>query len=137
MYAWRKAMLFCIGGCAYLALELLIRGRTDSSMFVAGGLCFLLVGHLNGVQPRLPRFPRAVVGALIITMVEFWIGLAVNQDYHVWDYRGEPGNFLGQICPRFTFLWIGVAWFAGWFYDFAEKRLTGRLSRPVGDHNSS
>lgn len=133
MVAWRKILLFYIGGCAYLALELTARGRTDSSMFVAGGLCFLLVGRLNDIQPRLPWIPRAIVGAVIITMVEFWVGLAVNRDYHVWDYRGEPGNFLGLICPKFTFLWIFVACFAGWLYGVLEKEITGRLSRPVGD----
>ena len=132
MAIWRKAMLFALGGCTYLALELGFRGRTDGSMFVAGGLCFLLVGQLNLVQPRLPEIPRALVGALVITMVEFAIGLAVNRDYRVWDYRGIPGNCLGQICPRFTLIWIPVAWVAGRLYTYLEKEITGRLSRPVG-----
>lgn len=130
---WKNIMLFCLGGSAYQGLELLWRGRTDSSMFVAGGLCFLLVGHLNVVQPRLPRFPRAVVGALIITMVELAVGLTVNLDYHVWDYRNVPGNYLGQICPRFFLLWIPVAWLAGLLHEFLDKEITGRLCRPVGD----
>lgn len=132
MFIWRKGMLFCIGGCAYLALELITRGRTDSSMFIAGGLSFLLVGHLSAVQPRLPILLRAVVGGLIITMVEFWIGITVNRDYHVWDYRGLPGNFMGQICPQFTLLWIPAAFLAGLLHDFLEKAITGRLSRPAG-----
>ena len=132
MVVWRKIMLFCMGGCVYLALELAFRGWTDSSMFVAGGLCFLLVGHLNLVQPRLPEVPRALVGALIITMVELAVGLTVNREYGVWDYRGIPGNYLGQICPRFTLIWIPIAWLAGRLYDFGEKEITGRLSRPVG-----
>ncbi len=133
MFVWRKAMLFALGGCAYQLLELVVRGRTDSSMFVAGGLCFLLIGRLNAVQPRLPRLLRAVVGALIITMVEFAAGLTVNQDYHVWDYRNEPGNYMGQICPRFTLAWIFVAWVAGWLHEILENKITGRLSRPVAD----
>ena len=133
MATWKNLMLFCLGGGAYQGLELLWRGRTHSSMFIAGGLCFLLVGHLNRVQPRLPRLPRAVVGALIITMVELAVGLAVNREYRVWDYRGQPGNYLGQICPMFTLIWIPIALLAGRLYDFLDEKITGRLSRPVRD----
>ncbi len=133
MATWKNLMLFCLGGWAYQGLELLWRGRTHSSMFIAGGLCFLLVGHLNRVQPRLSRLPRAVVGALIITMVELAVGLAVNREYRVWDYRGQPGNYLGQICPQFTLIWVPLAFLAGQLYDFLDEKITGRLSRPVRD----
>lgn len=125
-------MLLYLGGCAYLILELLYRGRTDGSMFIAGGLSFLLVGHLNEVEPRLPRLPRAVVGALVITMVELAVGLAVNLDFHVWDYRGQPGNFMGQICPQFTLLWIPVALAAGFLYDGLDEKILGRFSAQEG-----
>ena len=43
-------------------------------------------------------------------------GLIFNRDYAVWDYRGIPGNFCGQICPKFTLLWIPLAWGAGKLY---------------------
>lgn len=133
MALWKNGMLFSLGGAIYLCLELLFRQWTDGSMFLAGGLCFLLVGRLNRVQPRMPRIPRAVAGALIITVVEFWIGIAMNRDYHVWDYRGMPGNVLGQICPQFFLIWIPVAWAAGLLHAYLDKAITGRLSRPVGD----
>ena len=47
-------------------------------------------------------------------MVELGTGLLFNRDYSVWDYRAVPGNFCGQICPRFTLLWIPLAAAAGW-----------------------
>ena len=114
-----------------MTMELLFRGRTDGSMFVAGGLCFLLLGRWNRLFPRLPLIFRGIVGALIITAVELSIGLIVNRDYHVWDYRGQPGNFLGQICPQFTLLWIPVAMFAMYLHENLNKQLTGQLRRPV------
>lgn len=123
MKIWRKSLLFYLGGCAYTALELLFRGRTDGSMFVAGGLCFLLIGHLGEVQPRLPLLPRALVGALIITMVELGFGMVVNRDYTVWDYRHQPYNFMGQICLPFTLLWIPVAGIAAWLYARLDRQL--------------
>lgn len=93
-------------------------------MFVAGGICFLLIGHLGAVRPRLPLIPRALVGAGIITMVELAAGLMVNRSYQVWDYRDRPGNFLGQICPGFTLLWIPVALAAMLIYEGLDRRIS-------------
>lgn len=124
MKIWKKSVLFYLGGCAYVALELCWRGRSHGSMFLAGGLCFLLIGHLGAVRPRLPLIPRSLVGAGIITMVELAAGLAVNRTYQVWDYRDRPGNFLGQICPLFTLLWIPVALAAMLIYEGLDRRIS-------------
>jgi len=119
-----QALLFSIGGAGYVGLELLWRGRSDASMFLAGGACFLLLGGLNRVRPRLPLFARSVVGAGIITGVELLAGMLANQDYRVWDYRGMPLNFHGQICLPFSLLWIPVSMGALLLYDRLEKRMT-------------
>lgn len=124
----KGSALFCLGGAGYIVLELLWRGWSHVSMFAAGGLSFLLVGHLEEVRPALPKLLRPVAGALIITMVELASGLAVNRGYTVWDYRGHPGNFLGQICPLFTALWVPVAYAAGRIYRAASLRLDRLLS---------
>lgn len=113
---WKKAVLFYLGGCLYLALELLWRRFTDGSMFLAGGLCFLLIGAMDEKYPQLPWGLRALAGSAVITLVELGFGLTVNRDYHVWDYRGQPGAFLGQICPLFSLLWVPVGLAAGALY---------------------
>lgn len=119
----KKCALFCLGGSAYVGLELLWRGYSHISMFAAGGVCFLMIGQLGRVTPRLPLPVRALVSAGIITMVELATGLLVNRNYQVWDYRSQPGNFLGQICPKFCLLWIPVSLMAMWLYDRADKGL--------------
>ena len=129
MKIWKQAILFYLGGSAYMALELLWRGRTHGSMFVAGGTCFLLIGHLNRVNPRLPLPLRAVAGAGIVTMVELGIGLLFNRSYEVWDYRSQPGNFIGQICPMFTVLWIPVSLFALVLHTVLYRRMDGIKGR--------
>ena len=120
---WRKAVVFYLGGMGYCGLELLWRGRTHGSMFLAGGASLLLIGQLNHVQPKLPLLLRAVAGAGIITMVELAAGLIFNRDYAVWDYRNQPGNYLGQICPVFSILWIAAAALVLLIYDPLEKRV--------------
>ncbi len=130
MKIWKQSVLFYLGGCAYMGLELLWRGRSHGSMFVAGGTCFLLIGHLNHVRPRLPLPLRAVTGAGIVTMVELAIGLLCNRNYEVWDYREQAGNFLGQICPMFTALWIPVSLLALFLHEWLSSRMD-RLSGRV------
>ena len=115
----KKTALFAIGGGVYVGLEMLWRGRSHISMFAAGGVCFLLLGSMR--QLRLPE--RLILGPAVITAVELAAGLLVNRDYGVWDYRGLPGNFLGQICPAYTFLWIPLSLLATALYTGAERVL--------------
>ena len=115
----KKAALGCFGGGAYVGLELLWRGHSHISMFAAGGVCFLLLGRVG----RLRGPVRLVLGPLVITAVELVTGLLVNRDYAVWDYRGSPGNFLGQICPVYTLLWLPVSLLAMAIYPKLDRLL--------------
>ena len=124
MKIWKNCLLFYTGGAAYLILELLYRGRSHGSMFLAGGACFLLIGHLNRVQPKLPLPLRALVGAGIVTAVELATGLLANREYGVWDYRDQPGNFLGQICPLFSALWVPLSLMALVLFGYLDKRIS-------------
>ena len=129
----RKSVLFSLGGGVYVGLELLYRGRSHISMFAAGGLCFLLLGKLDRL--RLPVPVKALMGVAAITGVELAAGLLVNRDYSVWDYRDQRGNFMGQICPAFMFLWLPLSligmvlyrWAEGWLKD----KTLGRVNDPT------
>lgn len=125
MKIWKNALLWYLGGMSYVALELLWRGRTHSSMFALGGICFLLIGKLGRLKPPLPLPLRAVTAAGMVTMLELGCGLLVNRDYAVWDYRDAPFNFHGQICLPYSLLWIPVCLLAFWLYE----RLDGAVLR--------
>ena len=121
MSIWKRGLIFLTGGMAYYGMELLWRGRSHISMFAAGGLCLLLIGHLGEIEPKLPLPLRIVTGTLVITTVELGMGLLVNRGYDVWDYRGLPGNLWGQICPQFILLWLPLSWFAIAVYEKMKK----------------
>jgi len=123
MVVKKQMILFGIGGLAYVGLELLWRGRSHISMFFAGGICFLLLGRLNRIQPRLPFWAQGILGSVTITSVELLAGLLANRDYSVWDYRDMPLNFYGQICLPFSLLWIPLSLGAIFLYDQLDKRL--------------
>ena len=117
--------IFLFGGMGYVGLEMLWRGRSHISMFIAGGICFLLLGKLCEVKPRLPLALRCLAGAGIITMVELAAGLLANRDYGVWDYRRLPFNYHGQICLVYSLLWIPVSLGAMLLYALIRKRMRG------------
>ena len=120
----RKILLFASGGLGYVGLELLWRGRSHISMFLAGGSCLLLIGRLEETEPKLPLALRVLAGAGIITMVELAAGLLFNRSYTVWDYRDLPLNYKGQICLPFCLLWIPISAVAGKAYLWLDKKIS-------------
>lgn len=120
----KKAAMFLFGGGSYVGIELLWRGRSHSSMFFAGGLCFLLLGRLDKARPRLPLGLRGFAGAGVVTMVELAMGLLVNRKYTVWDYRDQWLNFHGQICLPFYFLWVPLSLCAMSLYKVMDRWLS-------------
>ena len=113
----RLFIFFLLGGTAYVTLEILWRGFSHYSMFLAGGLCFLLLGKLQMARPQLYLPLRLLLGAVVITSVELLAGLLFNRSYQVWDYRQQFMNFHGQICLKFFCLWIPISAAAMWSYE--------------------
>lgn len=103
--------LFCVGGILYGVIELAWRGHTHISMFLVGGLCFVLIGALDEVKRPMCVFAQLPVAALIITAVEFVSGVIVNimMGLDVWDYSDLPFNVLGQVCLPFSAMWLGLS----------------------------
>ena len=102
-------VLFLIGGAAYFGIEILWRGYSHWTMFLLGGLCFVIVGALNNWLPwEMDIEKQAGIGAIIITVLEFIVGVMVNLvlKWNVWDYSLLPFNILGQISLPFTLIWI-------------------------------
>lgn len=105
-------VIFAIGATGYSVIEYIFRGYTHWSMALTGGACLLVFYYYTREHMQVPAVLRGAVGACIFTVFEFFVGLLVNLGYgwHVWDYTGQPGNILGQICPLFSFVWflIGI-----------------------------
>lgn len=132
MRQYLKSMfLGAIGGLLYIGLELLWRGHSHWTMFFLGGACFVIIGLINELIPWcMPIWKQALIGAAVITGLEFLTGCIVNLGlgWHVWDYSGMPLNVVGQICVPYMLLWIPVAvlaivlddWLRYWM--FGEER---------------
>lgn len=105
------SMIFLTGSCAYPTLEMIWRGRTHYSMALAGGVCLYLINRICCEKmAKRSLYARCVVGSVIITVVEFTVGVVFNDllKLNVWDYSDMPLNIMGQICLPYSLLWVGI-----------------------------
>ena len=122
-------LVFLLGATAYSGLEILFRGFTHWTMFIAGGLCFAVLYHVFIKNRSLSLWKCCLIGALVITGIEFLFGCIFNLalGWNVWDYSHYPLHFMGQICLAYTLLWfllsVPILWIA--------RGLKRRLSRYV------
>ena len=119
-----SSILFLFGGSLYYAIELVARKYSHWSMFLAGGLCFLLIDLLNQrLKASVPLWVRCTFSALIITAVEFVAGCMVNlwAQWNVWDYSRFKFHFMGQVCLRYTLIWFFLSAPAIWLTTLLRK----------------
>ena len=113
----KPAALFCVGGSIYITIEILWRAFRGSdpthwTMFILGGLCFLLIGAINEYLPwEMPFWLQSSIGTAVVLALEFVFGCVLNLwlGLNVWDYSDAPLNILGQVCLPFTFAWFFLA----------------------------
>ena len=112
----------------YFSIELAYKGDSHFSMFITGGAAFLLIGGINSYFDRnMPLIKQMLFSAVIITLLEFISGVIVNiwLDLNVWDYSHIPFNLMGQICPRFFFIWFVISLPGIVLDDFFRYRMFG------------
>lgn len=122
------SIMFLTGGFLYCGIEILARGYSHISMFLAGGTCLVLVGavqHFLGYSSSIVS--QMFFCGLMITTVELVFGLVVNRQMHlnVWDYSGQQYNFMGQICLLYSNLWFFLSCPAIFLHDYMEYILLG------------
>ena len=102
---------FLFGGVLYVLIEVLWRGYSHYSMFIAGGLGFLLFMAVNRYLVKKAGYLFSVVCAVGITVIEFVLGCIFNiwLGLSIWDYSYIPLNFMGQICELYSTIWIFVS----------------------------
>lgn len=102
-------VLFITGGFLYVMIEILWRNYSHCTMFIVGGLCFVLIGFINEIFTwDMSLLFQMIISSIIITIVEFLSGCVINivLGLDVWDYSNIPFNILGQICIPFMGLWF-------------------------------
>ncbi len=120
-------MCFAVGAVAYGLIEVIARGYTHWTMALTGGAVMVLLNLINQTK-NLHILVKCLLGAVVITTLEFCVGMIVNVGlgWDVWDYSDKPLNVFGQICPQFSLVWFFLSIPAYRICSFIEKRLSLR-----------
>ncbi len=109
MNVFKYLVLFLTGGNIYYLIEILWRRTSHISMFIIGGICFILIGLINECFTfNMPLLKQQLISAVIITVLEFISGLILNifLRLDIWDYSTLKFNLLGQISLQYSILWF-------------------------------
>lgn len=129
----RDSILFIVGGAAYYLIEFIWKtfishGICHWSMFLLGGLCFLLIGSLNERIPwEMSLIKQSLIGSAIVTGLEFIFGVILNiwLKLNIWNYSTLPLNILGQVCLPFSIIWCFLSIIAIFLDDYLRWKWFG------------
>lgn len=104
----KHLILLLTGGALYYCIELMARGFSHWTMLFVGGICFILIGIINEIMPKIPLVWQMILSAVIITAVEFVSGCILNiwLGLDIWDYSDETFNLIGQISLKHSIYWF-------------------------------
>lgn len=99
-------------------------GNSSIWMGFLGGFIFLLLGKLNEfalIREKLPLSVQCLIGAVIITVLEFLCGVVLNVwlKLDIWNYEGYPFAhlFLNQINLFHFLMWFFISIPVFWLDD--------------------
>lgn len=120
-----RAFVFLTGCFVYSLLEVSSRGFTHWTMTLTGGIILTILYEMFTHLKNVPLWQKCILGSLIITAVEFTVGVIVNIifGWNVWNYSDMPLNILGQICLPFTVLWFFLCIPAAFVCNAIQNRL--------------
>ena len=123
--------IFCIGGSLYNIIEIFWRGYTHWSMFIVGGACFQMIGHIHTAFARESLLRRCALCSAAVTAVEYLSGCLFNLHLHlnVWDYSSMFLNLRGQVCLLYSVLWGMLSIIAKPIYHYCYSWLEEKNMR--------
>lgn len=113
---YKNTVLFIVGFCLYITIEVLFRGYSYPLMGVCAGLAVVIIDKINDhISWDIDISVQCLLGMLIVTIMELVIGL-ISLDTGLlpimWDYSNLPLNFRGIICIPFMIVWFFLSFVA-------------------------
>lgn len=106
----KSILLFLVGYCTYISIEVTYRNISYPIMGICGGLAILLLDKINdNISWNVDLCLQGLCGSALITFFELIIGeIALHTSLLpvMWDYSNVPLNFDGIICLPFSIVWF-------------------------------
>ena len=111
----KNTILFLIGFCVYITIEVLYRGFSYPLMGLCAGIAIVILDKINDlISWNVDVLWQCLFGALLITLMELIIGKMFLAGYLpvMWDYSSVPLNYQGIICVPFSIVWMALSFVA-------------------------
>lgn len=109
----KNMILFAVGYCVYIAIEVTYRGFSYPLMGLCGGLALMIMDKINDyISWDVDIIIQGSIGSIIITFFELIIGeisLRTELLPIMWNYSNVPLNFDGVVCVPFSLIWVGLS----------------------------
>lgn len=108
----RKTIMFLVGFCVYITIEVCWRGYSSIVMGIVGGLILLYLDSINQrISWDIDLMTYGTLGSVVATGFELLIGEGIKLLglKPIWDYSNLPFNFDGVICLSFSIAWFFVS----------------------------
>ena len=132
--AYKTIVLFLVGYCAYIAIEVTFRGFSYPLMGVCSGIAIVLLDKINdNISWDVDLLLQGVCGSALITLFELIIGeihLHTGLLPAMWDYSNVPLNYHGIICLPFSLLWVALSILAIFLADAINYYVFETISEP-------
>lgn len=106
----KSILLFLVGYCTYISIEVTYRNISYPIMGICGGLAISLLDKINdNISWNVDLCLQGLCGSALITFFELIIGeIALHTSLLpvMWDYSNVPLNFDGVICLSFSIVWF-------------------------------
>ena len=111
----KNTILFLIGFCVYITIEVLYRGFSYPLMGLCAGIAIVILDKINDlISWDVDVLWQCLFGALLITLMELIIGKMFLTGYLpvMWDYSSVPLNYQGIVCVPFSVVWMALSFVA-------------------------
>lgn len=133
-YVIKNLILFLVGYCAYIAIEVTVRSVSYPIMGICGGLAIVLIDKINDyISWKMDIIIQGVIGSLVITSLELVIGeISLHTSIFpiMWNYSNIPLNYDGVICLPFSMIWILLSLIGIFISDAINYYVFGELPVP-------
>ncbi len=107
----RVLLIFAFGSLLGWVIEFFYRGAKLNPGFLSGpylpiyGIGTVILNYISGLEASL--LLKLLLFAVSTTLLELMTGLVFVNHFRLklWDYSKNSMNFLGIICPLYTFYW--------------------------------
>lgn len=129
----KNVLLFIVGYCVYIAIEVTYRNISYPIMGVCGGFAMVILDKINDkISWDTDILIQCSSGSLLVTFIELIIGSISLKGYLpiMWDYSSIPLNYKGIICMPFSIIWMLLSFVSILISDSINYYVFGELPVP-------